>query len=143
MLQQYSETVLEHFKNPKNMGEIENADGVGEIGNPMCGDVMKVYIKVGKNQEGEEYLEDVKFQTFGCAAAIASSSMTTQIAKGKTLGVAEKLTMNDVVEELGELPKIKLHCSSMAIQGLRKAIKNYKGEDKEEIKEEEEENSHE
>jgi len=126
MLQQYSKTVLEHFKNPKNMGEIDNADGVGEIGNPQCGDVMKVYIKVGKNQEDKEYLEDVKFQTFGCAAAIASSSMTTQIARGKSLEKAEKLTMNDVVEELGELPKIKLHCSSMAIQGLRKAIKNYK-----------------
>jgi len=131
MMQQYSKTVLEHFKNPKNMGEIENPDGVGEIGNPMCGDVMKVYIKVGKNQEGKEYLKDVKFQTFGCAAAIASSSMTTQIAKGKTLEEAEKLTMNDVINELGELPKIKMHCSSMAIQGLRKAIKNYRGEDKE------------
>lgn len=132
MIQQYSKTVLEHFKNPKNMGEIENPDGIGEIGNPMCGDVMKVYIKVNKGEKGKEYLEEVKFQTFGCAAAIASSSMTTQIAKGKTLKEAEKLTMNHVIEELGELPKIKMHCSSMAIQGLRKAIKNYKGEDKEE-----------
>lgn len=132
MIQQYSKTVLEHFKNPKNMGEIENPDGIGEIGNPMCGDVMKVYIKVNKGEKGKEYLEEVKFQTFGCAAAIASSSMTTQIAKGKTLEEAEKLTMNNVIEELGELPKIKMHCSSMAIQGLRKAIKNYKGEDKEE-----------
>lgn len=138
MIQQYSKTVLEHFKNPKNMGEIENPDGVGEIGNPTCGDVMKVYIKVGKNDKGKEYLEDIKFQTFGCAAAIASSSMTTQIAKGKTLEEAEKLTMNNVIEELGELPKIKFHCSSMAIQGLRKAIKNYKGEDRKEGEDNEE-----
>jgi len=131
MIQQYSKTVIEHFTNPQNMGEIKNPDGVGEIGNPMCGDVMKVYITVENGSDDKEYLEDVKFQTFGCAAAIASSSMTTQIAKGKTLEVAEKLTMNDVIKELGELPKIKMHCSSMAIQGLRKAIKDYKGEDSE------------
>ncbi len=125
MTQQYSKKVIEHFTNPKNMGEMKNPDGVGEIGNPTCGDVMKVYIKVNKNKEGEKYIQDIKFQTFGCAAAIASSSMTTEIAKGKTLEVAEKLTMNDVINELGELPKIKMHCSSMAIQGLRKAIENY------------------
>ena len=125
MTQQYSKKVIEHFTNPKNMGEMKNPEGVGEIGNPTCGDVMKVYIKVDRNKEGEKYIQDIKFQTFGCAAAIASSSMTTEIAKGKTLEVAEKLTMNDVINELGELPKIKMHCSSMAIQGLRKAIENY------------------
>ncbi|HKL24363.1 MAG TPA: iron-sulfur cluster assembly scaffold protein [Candidatus Nanoarchaeia archaeon] len=125
MTQQYSKKVIEHFTNPKNMGEMKNPEGVGEIGNPTCGDVMKVYIKINKNKEGEKYIQDIKFQTFGCAAAIASSSMTTEIAKGKTLEVAEKLTMNDVINELGELPKIKMHCSSMAIQGLRKAIENY------------------
>jgi nitrogen fixation protein NifU and related proteins len=120
MTNQYSKKVLEHFKNPKNMGEIKNPDGVGEIGNPACGDVMKVYIRVKDNK-----IKDIKFQTFGCAAAIASSSMTTEIAKGKTLKEAKKLEMKDVVNELGELPKIKMHCSSMAIQGLRKAIENY------------------
>src|SRR6056297_2396469 len=125
MTQQYSKKVIEHFTNPKNMGEMKNPEGVGEIGNPTCGDVMKVYIKINKNKEGEKYIQDIKFQTFGCAAAIASSSMTTEIAKGKTLEEAEKLTMNNVIEELGELPKIKMHCSSMAIHGLRKAIKNY------------------
>ncbi len=120
MKNQYSEKVLEHFKNPKNMGEMKNPDGVGEIGNPSCGDVMKVYIKVKDNK-----IEDIKFQTFGCAAAIASSSMTTEIAKGKTLEEAKKLEMKDIVNELGELPKIKIHCSGMAVQGLRKAIEDY------------------
>lgn len=116
----YSKKVIEHFTNPKNMGEMENPDGVGEIGNPSCGDVMHVYIKVKDNK-----IKDIKFQTFGCAAAIASSSMTTEIAKGKTLEEAKKLTMKDVVSELGELPKIKMHCSGMAVQGLKKAIEDY------------------
>lgn len=121
MTQGYSKKVIEHFTNPKNMGEMKNPDGVGKVGNPTCGDVMKVYIKVKNNK-----IEDIKFETFGCAAAISSSSMTTEIVKGKILEEAEKITMKNVANELGGLPKIKMHCSGMAVQGLKKAIKDYR-----------------
>jgi len=116
----YSSKVIDHFKNPRNMGEIEDADGVGEVGNPVCGDLMTIYIKV---KDGR--LEDVKFKTFGCAAAIATSSMVTELAKGKTLEEAERITRDDVASELDGLPPIKMHCSNLAADGLREAIKDY------------------
>jgi nitrogen fixation NifU-like protein len=116
----YSETVLDHFKNPRNVGEIPNADGVGEVGNPVCGDMMNVYIKVKDN-----HLADVKFKTFGCGAAIAVSSMITEMAKGKTLEEAMKITNADVAQALGGLPPNKLHCSNLGADALHSAIKNY------------------
>lgn len=114
------------FMNPKNMGEIKNPDGVGKVGNPMCGDIMWVYIKVGKDKKRKEIIKDIKFKTFGCAAAIATSSMITQVAKGKTLEEAEKIKYKEVVDSLGGLPPIKIHCSHLAIEALNKAIANYK-----------------
>jgi len=116
----YSDKVIEHFRNPRNMGEIENADGVGEVGNPVCGDLITVYIKV---KDGT--LEDVKFKTFGCAAAIATSSMITELAKGKKIEEAMKITRDDVAKELDGLPPIKMHCSNLAADGLHEAIKDY------------------
>jgi len=123
---QYSKEVMENFTHPKNMGEIKNADGVGKVGNPVCGDLMWLYIKVGKNDKGKEIIEDIKFKTFGCAAAIATSSMITQLAKGKTLREAEKITRNDVADSLKGLPPIKMHCSNLAAEALKAAIKDYK-----------------
>ncbi len=116
----YSEKVMEHFRNPHNMGEIPNADGVGTVGNPVCGDLMSIYIKVKDNR-----LEDVKFKTFGCGAAIATSSMVTDMAKGKTLDEAMKITRADVADNLGGLPQIKMHCSNLAADGLHAAIQDY------------------
>jgi len=116
----YSPKVLEHFKNPHNMGEIPNADGEGTVGNPVCGDLMTIYIKV---KDGR--LEDVKFKTFGCGAAIATSSMITDMAKGMTLEEAMKITRKDVADNLGGLPQIKMHCSNLAADGLHKAIEDY------------------
>lgn len=121
MKDQYSDKVLEHFRNPRNIGEIKNADGIGTVGNPTCGDVMTIYIKV-KN----DIIEDIKFKTYGCAAAIASSSIATELVKGKTLDEALKLTRNDVAEELGGLPAYKMHCSNLAADALKKAIDDYR-----------------
>ncbi len=126
----YSKKVIKEFTNPKNIGEIKNPDGVGKIGNPVCGDVMWLYIKVGKNKKGEEIIRDIKFKTFGCAAAIATSSMITQLAKGKTLDEAEKITRNDIAESLKGLPPIKMHCSNLASDALKKAILDYKKREK-------------
>ena len=123
---EYSEEVMKNFMHPKNMGEIENPDGIGKVGNPRCGDIMWVYIKVKKNEKGEEILEDVKFKTFGCTAAIATSSMITQIAKGKKLEDAETISRDDVANELRGLPPIKMHCSNLASDALKKAIENYR-----------------
>jgi len=117
----YSEKVMEHFQNPRNVGVIKDADGVGEVGNPVCGDMMAFYIKVKENR-----LEDVKFQTFGCGAAIAVSSIVSEMAKGKTLEEVMKITNKNVAEELGGLPKNKLHCSNLGADALHKAIENYK-----------------
>ena len=117
----YSEKVMEHFMNPRNVGEIEDADGIGEEGNPICGDMMTFYIKVKDNR-----LEDVKFKTFGCGAAIAVSSMVSEMAKGKTLEEALKITPRLVADELEGLPKQKLHCSNLGAQALHKAIEDYK-----------------
>lgn len=116
----YSEKVLDHFRNPRNVGEIENADGIGTVGNPVCGDLMSVYIKVK-----DDKLEDVKFKTFGCGAAIATSSMITELAKGKTLEEAMKITRRDVADALGGLPPVKMHCSNLAADALHEAIKDY------------------
>jgi nitrogen fixation NifU-like protein len=117
----YSEKVMDHFKNPRNMGEIPDADGIGSVGNPTCGDLMNIYIKVKDN-----VLIDVKFKTFGCGAAIATSSMITELAKGKTLEEALTITRGDVAENLDGLPKIKMHCSNLASDGLRAAIEDYR-----------------
>ncbi len=122
----YNKKVLKEFTNPQNMGEIKNASGVGKIGNPTCGDIMWVSIKVEKDKKGEEILKDIKFKTFGCAAAIATSSMITKLAKGKKLSDVEKIKYTDVVESLGGLPNIKIHCSAMASQALKKAIEDYR-----------------
>lgn len=116
----YTKKVMDHFMNPRNMGEIPDADGVGTVGNPVCGDMMTVYIKVRDNR-----LEDVKFKTFGCGAAIATSSMVTELAKGKTIEEAIKITKADVAESLGGLPPIKMHCSVLAVDGLSEAIYEY------------------
>ncbi len=116
----YSGKVMEHFRNPQNMGEIQDADGVGTVGNPVCGDLMTIYIKVRDNR-----IEDVKFKTFGCGAAIATSSMTTELAKGKTLEEAMKITRKDVADALEGLPPIKMHCSNLAADALHEAIKDY------------------
>ena len=117
----YSEKVMEHFSNPRNVGEIENADGVGEAGNPKCGDIMKIYLKVKDN-----VIEDVKFKTFGCASAIASSSMATELIKGKTIDEAWNLTNSAVAEALDGLPPIKMHCSVLAEEAIHTALNDYR-----------------
>jgi len=126
----YSKKVMKYFTHPKNMGVIENADGVGTVGNPRCGDVMKVYIKIGTRpvakSKREEYVKDIKVQTLGCGAAIASSSMMSEMVKGKSLNDALKLTDEEVATELGGLPPVKLHCSVLAEEGIRKAIDDYR-----------------
>ncbi|MBY8986281.1 MAG: Fe-S cluster assembly scaffold protein NifU, partial [Candidatus Lokiarchaeota archaeon] len=123
---QYTEKVLEHFRNPRNMGEIEDADGFGRVGNPVCGDLMFIYIKVAKNEKDEDFIEDVKFKTFGCGSAVATSSMITEMAKGLTLDEAYKITRQDVADELEGLPPIKMHCSNLAADALKAAIDNYR-----------------
>lgn len=119
----YSEKVMDHFQNPRNVGEIKDADGVGTEGNPTCGDLMTIYLKVEDN-----IITDVKFKTFSCGAAIATSSMITEMAVGKTIEEALKITRNDVAEELEGLPPVKMHCSNLAADALRAAIANYKME---------------
>lgn len=122
----YSKKVLDHFRNPRNYGEMENPDGVGETGNPVCGDVMKLYVKIGKNEKNEEIIEDIKFLTYGCAAAIATSSMLTEMVKGKTVKEALKVKEKDIADALGGLPNIKLHCSVLATKALKSAIDDYR-----------------
>jgi len=117
----YSEKVLDHFRNPRNVGELEDADGEGTVGNPVCGDMMTMYIKVE-----DEKIEDIKFKTFGCGAAIATSSMTTELAKGKTLDEAINISRQDVADALDGLPPVKMHCSNLAADALHEAIKNYR-----------------
>lgn len=116
----YSEKVMEHFMNPRNVGEIKDADGIGTVGNPACGDIMQMFIKVEK-----DVIVDAKFKTFGCGAAIASSSMATELIKGKSIKDALKLTNDEVTKALGGLPKIKRHCSVLAEQALQKALDDY------------------
>lgn len=117
----YSGRVMEEFKKPKGMGRIENADGIGTVGNPACGDIMKVYIKVRQGK-----IADVKVETYGCVAAIATSSIVAQMAKGMTIAEAEKMTKDAVAKKLGGLPPIKMHCSVLAVDGLRAAIEDYR-----------------
>jgi len=118
----YSEKVMDHFQNPRNVGELPDANGVGEVGNMRCGDIMKLYIKVGDN----EVIEDIKFQTFGCGAAIATSSMITEIVKGMPISEAEEVSNRQVAEELDGLPPAKMHCSNLAADALRAAIADYR-----------------
>jgi nitrogen fixation NifU-like protein len=121
-MQQYSEKVIDYFMNPRNVGDIPHAAGVGEVGNPHCGDVMKIYLDVDEN----EVIRDVKFETFGCAAAIATSSMATEMVKGLTIDEALKITNREVARELGGLPAEKVHCSLLAEEALRAAVANYR-----------------
>ena len=123
--QTYSKKLMKHFKNPKFVKDIKNPDGVGEVGNIKCGDVMHMKIKVK-----DDKIKDIGFQTFGCPAAVASSDMVCELAKGKTLKQAKKLKKEDVVKELGGMPQIKVHCSVLGIQALKKAISNYEGHHK-------------
>jgi len=116
----YSDKVMEHFANPRNVGEIVDADGIGKVGNPQCGDVMWLYIKVK-----DRIITDIKFKTFGCGAAIATSSMITELARGKTIEEAKKISRSDVADELGGLPAVKMHCSNLAADALKEAIKDY------------------
>ncbi|MEQ8174865.1 MAG: Fe-S cluster assembly scaffold protein NifU [Syntrophomonadaceae bacterium] len=116
----YSVKVMDHFMNPRNTGCLDNADGVGEVGNPVCGDIMHIEIQVKDN-----VIEDIKFKTFGCAAAIATSSMVTEMVKGKTLEEAERITNRTVAEALDGLPPVKMHCSNLAADALHQAIENY------------------
>jgi len=121
----YSKKVLQHFNKPHNYGKIKSPDGVGEVGNLICGDVMRLYIKVGKNVNKQEVIKDIKFETYGCLSAIASSSMLTDLVKGKTLEEAINFNRKEIVEELGGLPPIKLHCSVLAGDALLEAIYEY------------------
>ena len=116
----YTDTVMDHFMHPRNVGEIPNADGVGEVGNAKCGDIMKMYLKINGN-----VIEDVKFETFGCGSAIASSSMATELIKGKTIDEALAVTNKQVVDALGGLPAHKLHCSVLAEESIKSAVKDY------------------
>ena len=118
---EYSELVIEHFQNPRNVGVIEDADGVGKMGSPVCGDLMEIYIKVNNS-----HITDIKFRTFGCGAAIASGSMASEMTKGKSLAEAEALTDGDVAQALGGLPEKKMHCSNLAASTLHKAIEDYR-----------------
>ena len=124
-MEQYSEKVMDHFRNPRNVGEIENPDGVGRVGNPICGDVMEMYIKVNDN-----IITNAKFKTFGCGAAIATSSMATELVIGKTIEEAKKITNKVVAEALDGLPAIKMHCSNLAEEALEAAINDYKAKKK-------------
>ena len=121
----YSKKVMEHFMNPRNVGTMENPDGYGKVGNPVCGDLMEMYLKVK-----DDVITDIKFQTFGCGSAIATSSMVTELAKGKHVDEAMKMTRNDVADELDGLPPQKMHCSNLAADALHEAIKDYKSKKK-------------
>jgi len=121
----YSKKVLQHFLKPKNQGRMKNPDGLGTVGNPACGDIMTVYVKV-KKFRGKETISDIKFETLGCAAAIATSSMVTEMAKGKSLDRAYEITRNDIAENLEGLPPVKMHCSNLASDALKRAIENYR-----------------
>ena len=129
----YTKKVIEYFRNPRNFGRIKNPDGVGKVGNPICGDIMWLYIKVRKDKKGREIVKDIKFETFGCVAAIATSSVITDLAKGKTLKEAIKIDRRKIVKSLGGLPPIKIHCSVLAAGALSEAIYDYLSKKKKEI----------
>lgn len=128
----YNEKVMEHFQNPHNYGHMDDPDGTGKVGNMRCGDVMHVYIKV-KTEKGKKIISDIKFETFGCVAAIATSSMITDLVKGKTIEEALDVTNKDIVDSLGELPPVKIHCSVLAEEALAEAVFNYYTKNKLEI----------
>ena len=129
----YTPKVMEAFKNPHNYGKIKNADGIGKVGNIVCGDVMWLYIKLGKNSKKQEIIKDIKFETFGCVAAISTSSTITDLAKGKTIKQALEIEKDDIVKKLGGLPSIKYHCSVLAVDALVEAIYDYFSKNKLEI----------
>ncbi len=129
----YNKKVLKHFQEPQNMGKIANPDGVGKVGNIICGDVMWLYLKIGQDKKGEEIIKDIKFETFGCVAAISTSSVITELAKGRTLLAALELKKDEIVKSLGGLPPIKIHCSLLAIDALSEAIYDYLSKSKKEI----------
>jgi len=129
----YTEKVLKTFKNPHNYGKIKNASGIGKVGNITCGDVMWLYIKVAQNKKGEDFIKDIKFETFGCVAAISTSSIITDLVKGKTVAEALKITKDNIIEELGGLPKIKYHCSVLAVDALVEAVYDYFSKTKQKI----------
>lgn len=118
----YNQKVVDYFMNPRNAGKLDDANAIGEVGNPTCGDVMKIYLKINPETE---VIEDIRFETFGCAAAIATSSMVTELAKGKTIAEALKINNKDVAEALGGLPPVKLHCSLLAQEGIQAAVADY------------------
>ena len=120
----YSEKVMDHFQNPRNVGDLENPDAVGEVGNPSCGDIIQLFLKID-----DEVITDIKFKTFGCGAAVATSSLTTELVKGKTIEEALRISKKDIAEKLGGLPPNKMHCSNLATDALKDAIDNYRGED--------------
>jgi len=129
----YAKKVITYFKKPHNFGRMKNPDGVGKVGNPICGDVMWLYIKIGKNKKGREIIKDIRFETFGCVAAVATSSVITDLAKEKTLKEAMKIDRNKIVKSLGGLPPIKLHCSVLAASALYEAIYDYLSKKKRKI----------
>lgn len=129
----YTKKVLETFKNPYNYGKIKNADGIGKVGNIVCGDVMWLYVKVGKNAKKQEVIKEIKFETFGCVAAISTSSTITDLAKGKTIKEALKIEKDDIIKKLGGLPSVKYHCSVLAVDALVEAIYDYFMKNKREI----------
>ena len=131
----YTKKVLDHFRNPHNFGRMKKPDGVGKVGNIICGDVMWLYIKVGKDKKGREIIKDISFETFGCVAALATSSVITDLAKGKTLKAALNIDKKNVIKSLGDLPAIKIHCSVLAIEALAEAIYDYLSKNKKEIPE--------
>jgi nitrogen fixation NifU-like protein len=126
----YSEKVMDHFMNPRNVGEIEDANAVGEVGNPKCGDIMKIYLKIENG-----VIKDAKFKTFGCGAAVATSSISTELIKGKTVDEALKITNKVVAESLGGLPPVKMHCSNLAEEAIKAAIEDYKKRNSEQVDE--------
>ncbi len=129
----YTKKVIKYFEKPHHYGKMKNPDGVGKVGNPVCGDVMWLYIKVAKNKKGQEIIKDISFETFGCVAAIATSSVITDLAKGKTLKDALKIDKGKIVKSLGGLPPVKLHCSVLAAEALSEAIYDYLSKNKKEI----------
>ncbi len=131
----YSKTIMKHFTKPKNIGKIKTPDGVGRVGNMVCGDVMEVYIKVNKDNRGIEKISDIKFQTFGCVTAIALSSMLTEMAKGKSLEAAMKINNGTLLKKAGKLPSIKIHCSVLAADALQESIYDYLSKNKRKIPE--------
>jgi len=132
----YNKKVLQHFKSPHNFGKMKDPDGIGRVGNLICGDVMWFYIKIGNNKKGEEIIKDIKFETYGCVAALASSSIVTDLAKGKTIKQALKINQKEMITSLGGLPPVKIHCSILAVDALLEAIYNYLIKNKKIISEE-------